>query len=211
MWRSKYAILFCILLIFAACSRTRFYSSWLNETAPDSFTVRFYTTKGTFDIAVQRKLSPAAADRFYQQVMHRFFDGAYFYRVVPGFVAQFGPTDTIMKNAWAKSKVPDEPTLAQNTRGALAYARSGKESRNADLFINTQSNSPRLDTIRYNGVTGFPVFGHVIQNMSVVDSLYNGYSNQPQRIMDSVDKKAILLKERFPKLDQIKRIKLIRQ
>lgn len=182
----------------------------MNETAPDSFAVRFYTTKGVFDIAVQRKLSPAAADRFYQQVTHRFFDGAYFYRVVPGFVAQFGPTDTLMKSAWAKNKVPDEPVLAQNTRGALAYARSGKESRNADLFINTQSNSPRLDTIRYNGVTGFPVFGHVVQGMDVVDSLYNGYANQPMRLMDSVHRNTQLLNQRFPKLDRIKRIRIIR-
>lgn len=210
MFRYKYTCIVFLTLLLSACSTTRFKQSWLNETAPDSFAVRFYTTKGAFDIAVQRKLSPAAADRFYQQVTHRFYDGAYFYRVVPGFVAQFGPTDTLIKNAWAKNKVPDEPVIAQNTRGALAYARSGKESRNADLFINTQSNSPRLDTIRYNGVTGFPVFGHVINNMSVVDSLYNGYSNQPLRIMDSIDKKATLLKERFPKIDQIKRVKLIR-
>jgi peptidyl-prolyl cis-trans isomerase A (cyclophilin A) len=200
----------CLLFSLYACTSTRFKQSWLNETAPDSFTVRFHTTKGVFDIAVQRKLSPAAADRFHQQVRHRFYDGAYFYRVVPGFVAQFGPIDTVMKNSWAKHKVQDEPVLAKNTRGALAYARSGKETRNADLFINTQSNSPRLDTIRYNDVTGFPVFGHVIKGMSVVDSLYKGYANQPLRLMDSVHKDNTLLQQRFPLLDRIKRAKLIR-
>jgi cyclophilin family peptidyl-prolyl cis-trans isomerase len=199
-----------VALLLSACSGTRFKQRWLNTQSPDSFTVRFHTTKGIFDIAVKRGLSPAAADRFYQQVKHRFYDGAYFYRVVPGFVAQFGPTDTILKNAWAKTKVPDEPVLAKNTRGALAYARSGKETRNADLFINIQSNSPRLDTIRYNGVTGFPVFGQVINGMSVVDSLYNGYANQPMRLMDSLHRNTALLKSRYPKLDQIKKVKLLR-
>lgn len=210
MWRSKLLFFVVAALLLSACSGTRFKQRWLNTQAPDSFTVRFHTTKGMFDIAVKRSLSPAAVDRFYQQVKHRFYHGAYFYRVVPGFVAQFGTTDTILKNAWAKTKVPDEPVLAKNTRGALAYARSGKETRNADLFINTQSNSPRLDTIRYNGVTGFPVFGQVINGMSVVDSLYNGYANQPMRLMDSLHRNTGLLKSRYPKLDQIKKVKLLR-
>lgn len=210
MWQNKYLWGCALILLLSACAGSKFKQSWLKTAAPDSFTVRFSTTKGQFDIAVQRKLSPAAADRFYQQVTHRFYDDAYFYRVVPGFVAQFGPTDTLMKNAWAETKVPDEPVLASNTRGALAYARSGKETRNADLFINTQSNSPRLDTIRYNGVTGFPVFGHVVQGMDVVDSLYNGYANQPMRLMDSVHRNTQLLNQRFPKLDRIKRIRIIR-
>lgn len=211
MWQNKCLWGCVMMLLLSACAGSKFKENWLKTAAPDSFTVRFSTTKGQFDIAVQRKLSPAAADRFYQQVTHRFYDGAYFYRVVPGFVAQFGPTDTLMKNAWAKHKVPDEPVLASNTRGALAYARSGKETRNADLFINTQSNSPRLDTIRYNGVTGFPVFGHVVQGMDVVDSLYSGYANQPIRLIDSVHKNTRILDQRFPKLDKIKSVKLIKQ
>lgn len=194
-----------LVLFISACTGTRFKQRWLNTPAPDSFTVRFHTTKGQFTIAVKRHLSPAAADRFYQQVSHRFYDGTFFYRVVPGFVAQFGPTDTLLKNAWANTKVPDEPVLSPNTRGALAYARSGKETRNADLFINLQSNSPRLDTIQYNGVRGFPAFGHVVQGMAVVDSLYNGYANQPLRFIDSVHKKVSLLKSHYPKLDYIRK------
>lgn len=210
MWRSKFQLCCLVALLLSACTGTRLKQRWLNTPAPDSFSVRFHTTKGQFTIAVKRHLSPAAADRFYQQVIHRFYDDAFFYRVVPGFVAQFGPTDTLLKNAWANHKVPDEPVVSPNVRGALAYARSGKETRNADLFINLQSNSPRLDTIRYNGVTGFPVFGHVVQGMAVVDSLYNGYANQPLRFIDSVHKRTAVLKARYPKLDQIKKVRLIR-
>ncbi|HEX4958631.1 MAG TPA: peptidylprolyl isomerase, partial [Lacibacter sp.] len=143
------------VLVFSACSRSIFKEKWTKDTAPETFTARFETTKGNFDIKIKRELSPAGVDRLYQLVKHGFFDSVVFYRVVPKFVAQFGTADTALEKAWSKFKVADEEVKASNLRGTISYARSGKETRGTVLFINLVDN-PRLDTINYNGVKGFP-------------------------------------------------------
>lgn len=109
----------------------------------------------------------------YQLVKHGFFYSVVFYRVVPKFVAQFGSIDTSLQKAWSKYKLPDKEVKGSNLRGTISYARSGKETRGSVLFINLVDN-PRLDTINYNGVKGFPVLGKVVKGMNTVNSLYNG-------------------------------------
>src|SRR5579862_5844747 len=63
--------------------------SALKATAPDDFSVKFTTTKGDFTVQVTRAWAPLGADRFYNLAKHHFFDGCAFFRVIPGFVAQF--------------------------------------------------------------------------------------------------------------------------
>ncbi len=70
------------------------------EIAPKKYTARFETNKGNFDLKVTREPSPKAADRFYQLVKHRYFDNAIFYRVNPGFAAQFGTSDSTKHQRW---------------------------------------------------------------------------------------------------------------
>src|SRR5690242_8203389 len=60
------------------------------QQAPDSFRARFSTTKGDFVIAVHRAWAPLGADRFYNLVRSGYYDGVRFFRVIPGFMAQFG-------------------------------------------------------------------------------------------------------------------------
>lgn len=203
--------LFILFLIIgtAGCSHTPFKSRWVKEKAPEIFNARFETSKGDFDIEVTREWSPLAADRFYQLVRHNFFTGILFYRVVPDFVAQFGPIDTSVSKRWDKYKIPDEPVIKGNLKGMLSYARAGKETRGTVLFINLKDN-PRLDTIRSNGVTGFPAFGRVTRGMEVLESLYDEYGNQTMQVYDSLNGDRRRYMEMFPKLDSIKKAYLIK-
>jgi len=204
-------LFFCLTLLFLyACSHPTFKSKWTKEKAPASFTARFETSKGNFDVAITRSLSPLAADRFYQLVRHHYFDKVLFYRVVPGFVAQFGNIDTAATKKWEQHIIKDEPVTAGNLKGTISFARSVADSRGAHLFINLNDNK-RLDTVSYFGVTGFPVFGKVTNGMNVVESLYSGYANATMDVSDSLGKDKVKFLEMFPKLDSIKRAYLLKQ
>lgn len=199
-----------IIVSFIGCSPVIFKSKWTNEIAPETYTARFETTKGSFDVKVTREFSPKAADRFYQLVKYRYFDDGMFYRVNPGFVAQFGSADSAKFNRWNSIKVPDEKVIQSNQRGTLSFGRGGKETRTTDLFINLSDNS-RLDTLFYNQVKGFPTFGEVIKGMNVVDSLHSGYADTTMSTLDLMyEDKAAFLKK-YPKLDLITKVYLIKK
>ncbi len=198
------------LITLSACTtnKTGFNKKWTTKQAPENFVARFETTKGNIDIEIERKLSPKAVDRFYQLVKYNFFEDGTFYRVVPNFVAQFGNTDTIVSNQWKKTIIEDEPVIAGNNKGALSFARAGKNTRDLDLFINLKDNH-RLDTINSNGVVGFPSFGKVVGGMNVVESLYDGYSGETMKD-EEIFNSTKLMRERYPKLDRILNAKILR-
>jgi len=200
--------LICLSLFTVACGSGHFQSHWVKKKAPEQFTARFETTQGSFDVEVIRSSSPAAVDRFYQQVIHGFYENAVFYRVIPGFVAQFGISDTNKINQWAKYKIPDEPVVNGNERGSLSFARAGKETRGTDLFFNLVHNA-RLDTVSYNEVKGFPCFGKIISGLTVMDSIYAGYASRSVDQLDTLyrDRKKYL--SSFPKLDLIRKISIL--
>ena len=195
---------FILALMVLSCSRPAFKAKWTTENAPDVFTARFETSKGNFDVEIHKAWSPKAADRFYQLVRHHFYDNMLFYRVVPNFVVQFGNSDTTTMNHWEKYKVPDEEVIKSNLKGTMSFARDGKETRGNDLFINLKDNV-RLDTLTYNGVRGFPVFGIVTKGMDVVDSIYSGYGDKPMSILDTLYTNRTHFLKTFPKLDLIKK------
>ncbi len=197
------------ILTLSACSTANFNPKWINKQAPENYTARLETTKGNIDIEIDRKLSPKAADRFYQLVKYHYFEDGTFYRVVPNFVAQFGNTDTIVANQWKKFKVADEPVIAGNKKGTLSFARAGKDTRDLDLFINLKDNN-RLDTVSSNGVIGFPTFGNVIRGMDIVEKLFDGYAGETMKD-DSIFNSTKLMRERYPKLDRILKAKIIKK
>ena len=166
-------------------------------TAPDSFQVQFQTSRGPFTVAVTRALSPQGADRFYHLVAIGYFTDVRFFRVVPGFVAQFGMSGDPKVNAkWSADTIPDEPVKESNARGTIVFAKAGPNSRSNQFFINLVDNA-RLDAM------GFPPFGQVVSGMSVVDSLYSAYGEQPAQQMISAQGNQYL-ERAFPKLDYIK-------
>ncbi len=199
-----------ILVSFVSCSRPAFRSRWTSAKAPEEFVVRFESAKGYFDVQLRREFSPKAVDRVYQLVQHHYYDNGLFYRVVPKFVVQFGNTDSVKQQGWQKVKLPDEPVVYKNKAGTISFARSGKETRSTELFINLQDN-PKLDTISYNGVTGFPAFGNVIQGMEVVKSLFGEYESRVFTHYDLMYKNRSRFLDTFPKLDVISRAYILKK
>jgi homoserine O-acetyltransferase len=198
-----------LVFVFTSCTKAVFKSSWIHEKAPENFVTRFETSKGNFDIAIDRKSSPLAVDRFYQLVNHRLLDSVLVYRMMPKFVAQFGITDTLKTNPWKEYKVPDEKVLKSNLKGNLSFARSVKDSRNFDLFINLENNT-RLDTITYEKVIGFPAFGTVTKGMEVVESFYSGYGTETMDKYDSLASNRRQFLKMFPKLDVIRKVYILK-
>jgi peptidyl-prolyl cis-trans isomerase A (cyclophilin A) len=181
--------------------------------APDSFRVAFETTRGRFDVVAHRAWAPAGVDRFYDLVRRRYYDDVSFFRVVPGFVAQFGLSgDPRVSDAWRANTIPDEPVRETNRRGRISFARGGRNTRTVQLFINLRDN-PRLDTLN---AFGFPPIGEVVDGMQVVDSLYSGYGEAVPRgqgpVQDSIRAQGnAYLARGFPRLDYIRRARVVRK
>jgi peptidyl-prolyl cis-trans isomerase A (cyclophilin A) len=166
--------------------------------APASFRVRFETTRGSFVVAVTRAWAPLGADRFYNLVQAGFFDDAGFFRVVPGFVVQFGlSADPRVNAAWDAARIADDEVKQTNRRGRLTFATAGPNTRTTQLFINTGDN-PRLDQM------GFSPFGEVVSGMTVVDAIYSGYGETPDQGRITAEGNSYL-KAQFPRLDFVKK------
>src|SRR5580704_7948879 len=175
----------------------------LRAKAPELFKAQFTTTKGDFIVEVHRDWAPLGADRFYNLVRNGFFTNAAFFRVLPGFMAQFGMSaNPAVSKAWENANFKDDPVKASNTRGMVTFAKTSQpNSRSTQFFINFGNNA-RLDS------DGFAPFGTVTQGMDVVDMIFSGYGERPdqQRITEEGD--AYLVKN-FPMLDKIKLAKIL--
>lgn len=202
-------ILLLLILLTISCKETEFNTAWTKEQAPETFTAKFETTKGDFEIEIIRRWSPQAADRLYQLIKHGYYDNAIFYRVVPGFVAQFGNTDSKTMNNWRSIKIPDEPVLHSNTRGTISFARFGKDSRDLEVFINLEDNKV-LDTLNFEDVKGFTPIGKVKNGMETVDKLYSGYAEEPMSDPNLYQNRDLFY-QTFPKLDLIRKAYLIKE
>ena len=202
---SFFSLLLLIFFTFSCSSNEVFKKKWTTKQAPETFKARFETTKGTFDIEAKRIWSPKAVDRLYQLIKSEFYTDIAIFRVVPNFVVQFGiHNDSSLNEDWANYKVPDEPVVEKNVEGSISFARGGKESRTTQIFINLKSNSPRLDTLDYSGVKGFPVVAKITHGMDVVIKFYDGYAEKPSSKQKDIQKEGnSYLKKNFPKLDYI--------
>ena len=173
----------------------------LKETAPEKFQVKFVTTRGDFVVTVTSAWAPIGADRFYNLVKHHYYDNASFFRVVPGFVVQFGISAyPPVAAAWADANIKDEPVVGSNKRGYLTYAKTSMpNTRSTQIFINLKDNAG-LDG------QGFSPFGSVdAQGMKVVEMLYDQYGDSGGPDQDQITKQGKpYLDKGWPKLDSIK-------
>ncbi len=169
----------------------------LKAQAPETFEVKFSTTAGDFVVQVNRSWAPIGADRFYNLVKHHFFDGEAFFRVVPGFIVQFGLSAFPQVNAaWQKANIKDDPVKQSNKPGTITFATAGPNTRTTQLFINFGNNGA-LDG------QGFAAFGTVTEGMEVVQKIYSGYGEAPDQ-NEIQSKGKAYLEAKFPKLDTIK-------
>jgi peptidyl-prolyl cis-trans isomerase A (cyclophilin A) len=172
-------------------------------TAPARFKVKFATTKGDFVVEVTRAWAPLGADRFYNLVKLGFFTDIGCFRVVPGFVVQFGiHGNPAVSKAWKEASIKDDKKSKQsNKKGTLTFAKSGPDTRTTQLFINYRDNA-RLDA------DGFTPFGIVIQGMEVVEAINKEYEQQPDQEMIFAQGNSYL-HDIFRRLDYIKSVTFI--
>ena len=173
--------------------------SALKEKAPAMYTAKFETTAGVFQVEVHTDWAPNGADRFYNLVKNGYYDGCRFFRVVPGFIVQFGINgDPAIQRNWESATIPDEPVKQGNTRGTITFAKtSAPNSRTTQVFINFKDNSGL-------NRTGFAPFGKIVSGMDVVDKIYSAYGERPEQARIQTEGTAYLAKS-FPKLDYIKK------
>lgn len=173
-----------------------------DDKAPDQFEVVFETSKGDVVVEVHRDWAPRGADRFYTLVKNGFYDNTKFFRVVPGFVAQFGiAANPDIHAKWNNAPLRDDPVRETNRRGTLTFATSGPNTRTSQLFIN-YVDSTRLDSM------GFSPFGIVTKGMDLVDKINPEYGDQPdQKLIEQQGDK--YLSKAFPRLDGIKIARIV--
>ncbi|MDH5588758.1 MAG: peptidylprolyl isomerase [Gemmatimonadota bacterium] len=179
-----------------------FFPKRLTETAPAVFRARFETTAGTFVVEVHREWAPHGADRFYNLVRNGYYDDTRVYRVLDGFLAQFGiHGDPRINVVWRNSIIVDDPVTESNVRGRVSFAKGGPNSRTTEVFVSYRDNAD-LDG------RGFAPFGEVVEGMDVVDAFHSGYGDGPPRGEGPYAARAQALgnpyfDEDFPELDRI--------
>ena len=168
----------------------------LNETAPAEFVVLVKTTKGDMRFKIDRSWAPNGVDRFYNLVKNGYFSDIAMFRMVPGFVVQFGiHGKPVLNDVWRDANIQDDPENKSNVDGTLTFANAGPNTRTTQMFINVGNNT-MLDK------RGFPPIGKIIEGRDVLDKLNFEYGEKPNQGM--IHKKGnTYLKASFPNLDYI--------
>lgn len=175
----------------------------LSVQAPDSFLVDVETSEGIFTIRMRRHWSPLGVDRVWHLMSNDFYAGARFYRMVDGFVAQWGYSgEPVRDSIWRDRPIDDEPVVASNRTGTVSFARAGPRTRSFQLFINLVDNE-RLDALEAGGVDGYPPLGEIEAGGEVPAGFYGAYADRTP----SQDSIRILgndyLRREYPQLDSI--------
>ncbi len=173
------------------------------SAAPDSFLVALVTNRGRVVVAVHREWAPRGADRVYRLVRAGFYDGACFFRVIPGFIAQFGlPGEPRLSRTEIAAAIPDDPVRRSNLHGTVTFASAGPGTRTTQLFINLADN-PRLDAL------GFAPIGRVVEGLAIAGALNGRYGDAPSQ--DAIRRQGnAYLTRAFPKLDYIQTARVAR-
>lgn len=171
--------------------------------APATVTADIETSRGTFTLELIREWAPRGVDRFYNLARAGYYDDSRFYRVITGFIAQFGIAgDPAIARAWGQRRLAADPVREHNVRGTISFAQYKPTDRATNVFINLRDNA-ELDTLR------FVPIGRVVKGMDVVDSLYAYYGEfpsadeplgNPKRFARESNK---YLDEKFPNLDHV--------
>ena len=174
-------------------------STEMRQRAPDDFYAKFETSAGDFIVAVRRELSPNGVDRFYNLVRNSFYDEQRFFRVIPGFIVQWGMHgDPHVGAKWQEASIHNDPVASSNKQGTITFAKTNRpNSRTTQLFINLGDNSSHLDG------QGFAPFGTVIAGMTAVEAINSEYQEKPNQQYIG-ERGNAYLRTAFPNLDYIK-------
>ncbi|WP_459555979.1 peptidylprolyl isomerase [Lacunimicrobium album] len=172
------------------------------EQAPAKYKVKFETTAGDFVVDVTREWAPVGADRFYEAVKGGFYNDCRFFRVVPGFMVQFGINgDPATQEKWREANIKDDPVRGSNKKGYVTFATAGPNTRTTQVFINFGDNA-------FLDKQGFAPFGIVSDGMDKVEKIESKYGEKPnQGAIQSQGND--YLKSKFPDLDYIKKATIV--
>jgi peptidyl-prolyl cis-trans isomerase A (cyclophilin A) len=188
----------------AASGPSLLHPNSLHAKAPGVFRVRFTTTKGPFVVTVHRKWAPRGADRFYNLARAGFYKGQRLFRVIPGFVVQWGISGTpAISHAWEHATIRDDPVRHANKRGTIVFADAGPNTRTTQVFVNLGDNAS-LDS------QGFAPFGVVTSGFATLEHLYHGYGEGPSNDQAQITQQGEpFLRAHFPKLDRILKTRVL--
>jgi len=127
---------------------------------------------GTFVIQMRPTWAPIGAQRFEELTEAGFWNDCRIFRVIPGFISQFGINGDPKMQAKYKVSMRDDPVRESNSRGTVVFATAGPNTRTTQIFINTNG-KPGGNS--FLDKQGFSPFGEVISGMDVVDRFYSGY------------------------------------
>lgn len=194
--------LFCCFALFLFGQEKKTKSS---TASPAPFKVKFETSAGDFVVEVTPMLAPIGAARFRQLVEKGFYDECRFFRVVPGFIVQWGINgDPAVQVKWRENRIKDDPVKGTNTRGTITFATAGPNTRTTQLFINFADRNASLDA------QGFAPFGAVVSGMEVVEKINAEYGQKPNQ--DQIQAKGnAYLKANFPHMDYIKKASVVKE
>jgi cyclophilin family peptidyl-prolyl cis-trans isomerase/HEAT repeat protein len=136
------------------------------------------TDKGTIEVELAVLDAPLTVDNFISLARKGFFNGVAFHRVVPDFVVQGGDPRGDGDGGPGYS-IRDEVNQRPYLRGVVGMALDWEDTGGSQFFI-THSPQPHLDG-RY------PVFGHVLRGMDVIDRLEAGDVIREVRVWDGVN------------------------
>ena len=113
--------------------------------------------------------APKTVENFLKLSKEGFYDGVTFHRVIPDFVIQGGdPTGTGAGGPGYKIKCELDGENQYHDRGVLSMAHAGRDSGGSQFFIcHSRTNTAHLDR-------NHTVFGKVVENVDVVDSIRQG-------------------------------------
>lgn len=175
----------------------------LEGEAPETFRVKFETTKGAFVGEFHREWAPRGVDRFYNLVELGYYEDIAFFRVIDGFMAQFGlHGQPEVNEAWSEATIEDDPVEKSNKKGYITFAkRKQPNSRTTQLFVNYRDNQ-KLDD------RGFAPIGKVVEGMDVVEQLHAGYEEEVSQ-GKLKEQGNSYLEENFPELDYLKSAEIV--
>jgi len=175
----------------------QFYVSNLDSSSPE--------TEGSFTIRTRPSWSPDGARRFEELTEQSFWDGCRFFRAIDKFVVQFGINGhPLVQKKWSGKTLKDEEVKASNKRGTVTFAKSGPNTRETQMYINTGKRNQNLDK------EGFSPVAEVIHGMDVVDQIYTGYNGDP--VQYKIERQGnVYLNENFPKLSFISKAQFSEQ
>ena len=131
---------------------------------------------GTFTLRLFASDAPATVARFARLAQSGYYNGLTFHRVEPASLIQGGSPGANEYNGDGPF-MRDELAFASNRRGAVGLSTRGRDTGDAQWYINL------VDNVRYDH--NYTVFAVVERGMDVVDAILEGDVIEDIRIIAS--------------------------